>query len=128
MLNIIGNRKYFYAISGVLIGAAVLGWLLGAKDRSDHSLWAAGMMWGSLLASFAIYVWEQLLAQPSGYYQFQGRYLFPIIIPFAFLLVGGWARMIAPQRHKLLIGAAVSFLAVFDMWCVVGYLVPLYWI
>jgi len=84
------------------------------------------MMWGSLLAAVAIYVWEQLLTQSSGYYQFQGRYLFPVIIPFAFLLVGGWWQTVPQPRARLLIWSAVSFLAAFDAWCVMGYLVPLY--
>jgi hypothetical protein len=124
-MNVPVSTRWYGALL-LLIGAAVLGWLTAVKDRDDHAPWAAKMMCGSLLAAFAVYVWEQLLTQSSGYYQFQGRYLFPVIIPFAFLLVGGWSQIIPPQRRKLLIGSAVSFLGVFDAWCVVGYLLPLY--
>ena len=124
-MNVPVSTRWYGALL-LLIGAAVLGWLLGAKERDAHPPWAAKMMWGSLLAALAAYVWEQLLTQSSGYYQYQGRYLFPAIIPFAFLLVGGWSRIVPSQQLKLVIGSVVLFLALFDGWCIVGYLLPLY--
>jgi len=57
----------------------------------------------------------------------QGRYLFPVIIPLAFLLVLGW-REIIPQRLRLLaLLVLLNSFFFFDLVCLVYYLIPHYY-
>jgi hypothetical protein len=106
---------------------AVLGWLLGRQAQEDFPPWGVVLMGGAFLAALIPFVWTALLASSSGYYQFQGRYLFPATVPFAFLLVGGWAHTFPARRRRAWLGAMVVFLAIFDAWCVVGYVIPFFY-
>ncbi len=75
------------------------------------------MMGAAFLTAFGLFVWAALLSPSSGYYQYQGRYLFPAVIPFAFLLVGGWLKLYR-RGDRIVLFAGVLFLAVFDAWSV----------
>jgi hypothetical protein len=85
------------------------------------------MMGFTLLLAVAIFVWVALLSRAGGYYQFQGRYLFPVVVPFAFLLVGGWANITPSRTRGFLVWAGLVFLAVFDAWAVMQYVVPYFY-
>lgn len=117
----------WYGALLTLTGAAALGWVLGGKVRDVYPRWAPTMMGTAFLLALAIFVWTGLLAQTSGFYQYQGRYLFTAIIPFAFLLVGGWMRIMPPGRRKILIGSAIAFLVLFDAWSVMAYMIPYFY-
>jgi hypothetical protein len=104
---------------------AALGWLKGKKEEQVASSWAAILMGVALLSAFGVFVWAALLSPGGQYYQFQGRYLFPAVIPLAFLLVGGWMKLM-PRRQDVLL-AGVLFLAVFDAWCMMGYIIPYFY-
>lgn len=106
---------------------AVVGWLLGGKDQEDFPPWGVIMMGGSFLMAVTIFIWKGLLAPSSAYYQFQGRYLFPVVIPVAFLLIGGWMQLIPPGRRQILIMSAVMLFAMFDAWAIMGYIVPYFY-
>jgi hypothetical protein len=127
------SLRWYGAIMLATLGAAV-GWGFWARDRArQHSrhygldLWAVTMMGGTLLLAVAIFVWVALLSRAGGYYQFQGRYLFPVVVPFAFLLVGGWVNITPSRTRGFLVWAGLVFLAVFDAWAVMRYLVPYYY-
>jgi hypothetical protein len=100
---------------------ALIGWICG-RSR-DVPSWAVGMMGGTAGVALAIFVWAAILSQ-SGYYQFQGRYLFPVLVPYAFLLVGGLRRLIPALERRYGMALFLLFLVGFDTWCLVGYILP----
>ena len=105
--------------------AAVLGWVLRSKEEAPS--WAVLMMGCACLTALAIFVWTMLLFPSEGYYQFQGRYLFPVVIPIAFLLVRGWMRVFAGQPSQVLVGAGVALIVLFDAWCMFGTVIPYFY-
>lgn len=109
----------------VLSAAAALGWVL--KSQKEASSWAVLMMVGAFGTALAIFVWTMLLFPSEGYYQFQGRYLFPVVIPIAFLLVRGWMRVFAGQHSLVWVGAGVTLVVLFDAWCMFGTVVPYFY-
>lgn len=124
-MNVSVSGRWYGALL-LLSGTAAWGWLFGARDGDRVPSWAGAITGGSLLMAFLIYAWGKLLTQPQ-YYSFQGRYLFPVLIPFAFLLVGGWWYIATSQRRRVWIWSVVILIALFDMWCLVGCLLPRYW-
>jgi len=121
----VGPRWYGALL--LLAVAAAAGWIWGGKGQDAFAPWAGGLAGAALLTALAIFVWFSLLHNSSGYYQFQGRYLFPVVVPFVFLLVGGWGRVATcwrGQRPEALAWSGVAFLLLFDAWCVVGYIIP----
>lgn len=124
-MNVPVSGRWYGALL-LLSGAAAWGWIFGARDGDRLPPWAAAITGGSLLIACLIYAWGELLAQPR-YYSFQGRYLFPVMIPFAFLLVGGWWYIAPLQRRRVWTWSVVILIALFDVWCLVGYLLPRYW-
>jgi hypothetical protein len=123
----------WYGALLLLTLVAALGWLFWARDqksdatRHDFPSWAPKMMGVALLIALAAFIWVALLSQSAGFYQFQGRYLFPVVVPFAFLLIGGWTSIIPSRRRRILIGAVVVFLVLFDAWSVMRYVVPYFY-
>jgi hypothetical protein len=106
--------------------AAVLGWVIGSRERFPP--WTVLIMGGAFLTALMVFVFTMLLFSAEGYYHFQGRYLFPVIVPFAFLLVGGWMQIFPSRRPQVLIGAGVAFFVLFDMWCMLGTVVPYFYL
>lgn len=102
---------------------ACWGWCAGKRKGTPS--WAVGMMGGGMLIALLIFIWSGLLTKP--HYWTQGRYLFPIIIPFAFLLVGGWIRFASALRSRTAILSLLGFLIVFDTWCLAGYILPYFY-
>jgi hypothetical protein len=124
------SDRWYGAILLATVGAAV-GWGLWSRDRVTgragrygFDVWAVIMMVGVLVLAVAIFVWVALLSRTTGYYQFQGRYLYPVIVPFAFLLVGGWVNITPSRTRGVLVWASLVFLVVFDTWAVTRYIVP----
>ncbi len=111
----------WYGAIALLSVMALAGWICG-KPRGMPS-WAVGMMGGTTGMALAIFVWAAILSQ-SGYYQFQGRYLFPIIVPYVFLVVGGLARLIPALEQRYGVALFLLSLVGFDTWCLVGYILP----
>jgi hypothetical protein len=127
------SDRWYGAILLATLGAAV-GWGLWSRDRATgragrygFDAWAVIMMAGALVLAVAIFVWIALLSRATGYYQFQGRYLFPVVVPFAFLLVGGWVNITPSRTRGVLVWAGLVFLTVFDAWAVMRYVVPYFY-
>ncbi|MDY7041589.1 MAG: DUF2142 domain-containing protein [Chloroflexota bacterium] len=116
------SERWYGAIALISL-MSCWGWWAGKREETPP--WAVGMMSGGILMALLIFIWYGLLNQL--YYWIQGRYLFPIIIPFAFLLVGGWIRFVSPKRSKIAIMSLLGFLIVFDTWCFAGYIIPYFY-
>ncbi len=78
-----------------------------------------------LAAGAGVYAWVALLGRPDGYYQFQGRYLFPVLLPWAYLLAAGWTRLTGGRRGTTALFLAA--LALLDAWAMAMYAVPYYY-
>jgi hypothetical protein len=116
----------WYGAVALLSLAALIGW---GSSRSGHDLppWAVGVMSGAIFVAWAAFVWTALLGQESGYYQFQGRYLFPVIVPYAFLFVGGLVKLFPVRRQNYMMALLLLFLVFLDTWCLAGYILPYFY-
>jgi len=117
----------WYGAIALLSVMALWGWCAGRRQEPQaQPRWWIGMMGGALASALLIFLWVGLFAQP-GYYQFQGRYLFPVLIPFASLLVGGLDRLLQLRSNKAALLAVVLFMVVLDSWCLFGVIIPYYY-
>lgn len=121
----LSNRWYGALLGGSIL--ALVGWIVGARTRTrlEPVAWAPAMMLLLLAVALGVYVWVALLGRDGGLYQFQGRYLFPAIVPWAYLLAGGWTRLTGGRRGALLL--AVGGLVLLDAWAMAMYIVPYYY-
>ncbi|HEX9118574.1 MAG TPA: hypothetical protein VGA61_21085 [Anaerolineae bacterium] len=119
------SARWYGAILALTV-LALAGWLSGGREDGEPPRWAALMMAAACLVAFGVFTWTSLLANVSGYYQFQGRYLFPVVVPFTFLLVGGWLRLAPARRRQILFGVVV-FVAFLDAWSLLGYIIPYFY-
>jgi len=94
----------------LLCALAAIGWLAWGWRSEEHGLprWAAGLMGGYWLSGLLGFI--GFLAQEPAYAQ--GRYLFPLVVPFTFLFVGGLALLFTPARGKA-IAFGVAVFAIF---------------
>jgi hypothetical protein len=120
------SPRWYGAILLITV-AAILGWVTGGR-MVELPRWAVGMMGASFLAALLVFVWVTLLFPAGGYYQFQGRYLYPVIIPFAFLLVEGWMRGLPARRPQVVMWASMIFFALFDAWYMLGTVIPYFYL
>lgn len=99
--------------------AAVAGWIFGR--HGDDPINMVVIMWVFLLtALFGLVVWGVILYNNYA----QGRYLLPVIVPFSFLFLHGLVRL-APPPLQLRAGTLLVLgMAMFDLWCIVGYIIP----
>jgi hypothetical protein len=64
----------------------------------------------------AVAVWLGFVVlTPSGLANYQGRYLFPAVVPAGFFLVGGWARWVPERWQRGFLPGVVGLLAVVDV-------------
>lgn len=104
---------------------ALSGWFI---DRpSVDQPWSVAMMAGVTLVAFLVFAWVALLSRVGGYYQFQGRYLFPIVVPYAFLFVGGLDRLFPAEANRFVMTSLLFFLICFDAWCLAGTILPYFY-
>jgi hypothetical protein len=105
----------------ILTGLAVVGWILPRPGRWPAPAYAKRVLGIALLMAIAVLL-ASLLFTSSGLSFSQGRYLFPVIAPVAFFLVGGWARWVPEHGRRafasavLLVFAALDFVAISAMW------------
>jgi hypothetical protein len=63
----------------------------------------------------AVAVWLGVVVfTPSGLATYQGRYLFPAMVPIAFFLVGGWVRWVPERWQRYVLPGVVGMLALVD--------------
>jgi hypothetical protein len=103
----------WYIVIYALGLAAIEGWAW-PRWRRWRDLHRAGAVLGLGLI-LAIIVWLGFVVfTPRGLANYQGRYLFPAVVPTAFFLVGGWARWVPEQWQKYVLPGVVGVLAVVD--------------
>jgi hypothetical protein len=125
------SQRWYGAL--LLAGAAAaFGWVVGRPSRDALAPRAGRLAGAAFLTALVAFVWFSLLRNQGGYYQFQGRYLFPAAVPAVFLLAGGWERVLTPRGQRpgrwpeVLVWGGVGFLLPFAAWCILGYILPFY--
>jgi 4-amino-4-deoxy-L-arabinose transferase-like glycosyltransferase len=123
-------QPWMYAGLTALLGVAGVGLLLGLRrgrlapaSTAQRSAWAVLLL--ALIVAFAQFVYYN-----TEFLQFQGRYLYPGLIPFALLVALGldnWRQLLAGERVGWLAPAVVLLLAPFNvylLWRVIPLLNP----
>jgi len=118
------SERWYGAIA-LLSLMAIWGWC--TKKPQEIPPWSVGVMGGALGAAILIFVWTALLSKQSGYYQFQGRYLFPVLIPFAFFLVGGLECLFSTRGNGAGTILFLLFLVCLDTISLAGYIFPYFY-
>jgi hypothetical protein len=119
----IGARWYgaIWALSAI----AAVGWIC---PFSTTKAWARPMMGGILMVAWGSMIWTMLLFPPDrGFYQYQGRYLFPTVIPFVFLFIDCLRRVFAAHWERNVRAVFVLTMVCFDTWCLSAYIVPYFY-
>ncbi len=117
----------WYGAIALLSALALWGWCAERRQEPQaQPRWSVGMMGGILVAALLVFLWIGLLSQPD-YYQYQGRYLFPALIPFLFMLVGGLDRLLQLRSNRATLFMVVLFMVVLDSWCLFGVIIPYYY-
>jgi hypothetical protein len=114
--------RHWYIVIDLFTLAALAGWLRRRHVPRPQAFGALCLMCGIALAAFVI---GGLLTQ--SYYWIQGRYLFPVIVPFTFLLVNGLVRLLPTRLQTGGAAALVAVLAVFNAVCLCGYVLPYFY-
>jgi len=110
---------------GLLAGAAIYAW----RGRSPRALDGPGRDVLIIFAAVIALVTAAFALYNLDFVQFQGRYLYPALVPLAFVVgagLCGWTELIAGQRRiaQWLPLGAIAALALFALYALETYLVP----
>ena len=108
--------------------AALVGWVV-PPGRKMYPRWVVGLMVTAWLLAISVVVatFVRVLLAPGAAMSPQGRYLFAAIVPFAFLFVGGWARLLPLRFRPFASTTVVVSMVWFDAVCLLYYIVPFYY-
>jgi len=125
-MNLPLSDRWYGAVM-VFSVVASLGWIGPEEEgKADRVVpWLPLMMVVVTATALGVHIWANLLAFPTGSFSFQGRYLFPVIVPWAYLLAGGWTRLTGGRWGATLL--AVGGLVLLDAWAMAMYIVPYYY-
>jgi dolichyl-phosphate-mannose-protein mannosyltransferase len=115
-----------YVVLMVLSGAAALGFVLWAlrvlRDRemfTENQHWCIGLLIALLVTAFADY-----LAYNVKFFQLQGRYLFPAIIPLMFFFAMGLREITAREHRGIVFGIVYVGMVALDFASLFLYIIP----
>ena len=121
---LINDRLYVGLMA--LTGAAVFGAMLWAIRIARHreiitetQHWLVGLLIVLMATAFADYI-----AYNFKFFQLQGRYLFPAIIPIAFFLVIGLREILNREYERVVFVMLYLGLIALDAICLFLYIVP----
>lgn len=114
------SERWYGAVMAISI-LALIGWMMKPQDAHRVPAWATIILAGSFLAAFLVFVYMGMLVKPQ--YWIQGRYLFPVSIPYVFFLIIGLDRIVIPRA----LPALLFLLVCFDTWCLAGYIFPYFY-
>lgn len=119
----VGERWYGAVMTFSLL--SIVGWVTKSPQETRTPFGALVIMISSFLMAVLIFVVEVLFLK--SYYSFQGRYLFPVLVPYTFLFVKGLDRLfLAHHRHHIVV-FLLLFLVCFDAWCLAMYIIPYFY-
>jgi hypothetical protein len=115
-MNVYAKNGWYTAVY-ILTGLAIVGLILPLGRRWSVPLYAKLLLGTAFLLALGIWV-AAVLFTFSGSGLSQGRYLFPVTVPFAFFIVGGWARWIPKGWQPYFAPAVVLLLATLDAFAI----------
>jgi len=115
------SERWYGAVMALSL-LSLVGW--GMRQKARVPLVGVGIMATSLLTATLFFAVGGLLLK--SFYWIQGRYLFPVIVPYAFLLVGGLERLFT-RRYGHFVILFLLFLVSFDTLCLAGYILPYFY-
>jgi hypothetical protein len=113
---------------GALLLLTLLGFIGFIWNQADVEKWRTFLLMSFGVVALAVYVWAALLSKrSSSYYQFQGRYLFPIAVSYVFILMKGLYNLFSKIVQFRISVLLLLLMIGFDLWCMVGYIWPYYY-
>ena len=103
----------WYTLIYILTIGAVEGWVLPRSNLWSVSSQAKRLLGMMLLLAFIVWL-AFVIGTSTGMAFHQGRYLFPVTVPAAFFLVGGWARWTPERWQRHFAPSVVILLAALD--------------
>jgi hypothetical protein len=103
----------WYLIIYILTAFAVEGWIWPRSrlwSVPNRALWLMGVALLLAVVGWLIFT----VTTPTGLSYYQGRYLFPAIVPIAFFIVGGWARNTPLSWQRYFAPFVIILLAALD--------------
>ena len=94
----VGPEPGWYTLVYILTIAAVEGWVKPSFHRWSVPSQVRKLLGIALLVPLMTWL-AFIVFTPSGLAYGQGRYLFPVMVPVTFFLVGGWVRW-TPERWQ----------------------------
>lgn len=116
----------WYLLIYILVAFAVEGWILPRSrpwSAPNRAMW---LLAGALLFAVVGFI-AFMVMTPTGLYYYQGRYLFPVTVPVAFFIIGGWARCIPPYWQDRFPPAVLILLAAIDTNVFASILLPYFY-
>jgi len=109
----VGPEPGWYTLVYILMLWAVEGWVLPRSHHWSVSHQAQKLLGMMMLLAFTVWL-AFVIGTPTGMAYYQGRYLFPVTVPVAFFLVGGWTRWIPERWQRCFAPGVVILLATLD--------------
>lgn len=103
----------WYVLFYVLVALSVEGWALPRSRPWSVPAWAMWLLAGAFLLAGIGFI-AFMTITPYGLYYYQGRYLFPVMVPAAFFIVGGWARWVPARWQHHFPQVTIILLAALD--------------
>lgn len=120
-MSIAVSERWYGAILFVTV-LGLIGWFW-TWNRGGARDWHGVLMTSFWAIAWVVFIWVALLSKgESGYYQYQGRYLFPIAVPHIFLVLKGLDRLFLTSSKPWVFRLLLLSLIGFDVWCSVGYI------
>ncbi len=124
-MGVLVNDRIYVALMA-LAGAAAFGFALYALRvlRRRDALtapqwWSIGLLAATLVAAIADYIGYNF-----EFFQLQGRYLFPALIPLALFGVIGLCELVAREYHRVVFALLYVALLALDVVCLFFFIVP----
>jgi hypothetical protein len=109
------------AISALSLG----GWLIRGREKMPG--WAVGTTLVTLSGALLVYLWAVILSRQGAYFQFQGRWLYPALVPLCLFLVEGMDRLFDVSSGRAAARLFLAFMLCLDTWSLCGYVLPYFY-
>lgn len=116
----------WYLLIYVLTALAIEGWVLPRSRPWSVPSWAMWLLAGALILAVGGFI-AFMITTPTGLGYYQGRYLFPVTLPAAFFIVGGWARWLPARWQHYFPQMTIALWAALDLAVFVLTLLPYFY-
>lgn len=107
------------AVAGLGLLLFALKTLANRSSLSPHQRWSLGLLALALLLTFASHAWYNL-----KFVQYQGRYLFPAIVPIGLFFAIGLRELMAEEHERLLLALLFLGLLALAIISLTSFIIP----